>query len=99
MPHLRHDRSALATWMFQIPGFLVFGIMLMGGKRRKTAWRYGLLTLVMGFAMLATACGGGSTPATKPPAQTGTAPGTYTLLVTATSGSVNHTLPLTLTVQ
>jgi hypothetical protein len=99
MPSRGHDHSTLATWMFQIPGFLMAGLVAIGGKRRKIALQTLLLTLVIGLALLATACGGSSTPKTTPPAQGGTAPGTYTMLVTAGSGSVNHTMPLTLTVQ
>ena len=86
--------------MFQIPGVLIFGALSMGSKRRKIAWHYALLTLVIGLALLATACGGASTTTkTVPPVQGSTAPGTYTLLVTASSGSVSHTMPLTLVVQ
>jgi hypothetical protein len=97
MPSRGHDHSTLATWMFQVPGFLMVGLLAVGGKRRKIALQFLLLT-VIGLALLATACGGSSTTP-KPPAQGGTAPGTYTMLVTAGSGSVNHTMPLTLTVQ
>jgi hypothetical protein len=96
-----HIPPTLAAWMIQVPGFLIFGVLSMGSKRRKIAWHYALLTLVIGLALFATACAGGVSTIAKtvPPVEGGTAPGTYTLLVTASSGSVNHTMPLTLTVQ
>jgi len=90
----------LAAWIFQIPGFLIFGALSMGSKRRKIAWHHALLTLVVGLALFATACGGASTTEkTVPTVQGSTAPGTYNLLVTASSGSLSHTMPLILTVQ
>jgi hypothetical protein len=100
MPGGRPVRSTLAGWMIQIPGFLMFGLLLMGSKRRKIAWHYALPTLVIGLALVVTACGGSSTgQKTVPTPEGGTVPGTYTLLVTASSGSVQHTMPLTLTIQ
>jgi hypothetical protein len=85
--------------MFQIPGVLVVGMLSMGTKRRKIA-SHVLLTVMIGLALFATACGGSPTTSkTVPPPGGGTAPGTYTMLVTANSGTVTHTVPLTLTVQ
>lgn len=95
-PHIKNDRPMLATWVFA-PGFLLFGLVSVGGKRRKIGLPHALLILLIGLALFATACGSGSN--STPPATTGTPPGTYTMVVTATSGSVNHTMPLTLTVQ
>ena len=44
--------------------------------------------------------GGGVGNTTSPPSSAaGTPPGTYTLIVTAVSGSVTHTQQLTLTIQ
>jgi uncharacterized membrane protein len=54
----------------------------------------GTITLLILLLSL-TACGGGSAPAPKP----GTTPGTYTIMVTGTSGSLTHSVPVTLIVQ
>jgi hypothetical protein len=59
---------------------------------------YGLLRTVLLAVALAAACGGsGSAPA--PTQQTGTPAGTYTITVTGTSGGVDRTQNLTLTVN
>ncbi len=50
-------------------------------------------------ATLLVGCGGGSSSAPPPPPQTGTPAGTYTIVVTATSGSTTGTSNLTLIVQ
>ncbi len=62
------------------------------------------LSLVTAFALLlfvalAASCGGGGGAAPAPTPTGGTAPGTYTLSVTATSGNISHTSKVTLTVQ
>ncbi len=98
MLRLEHDGPTPAVWLFQLPGFLLFGLISVGGKRRKIGWRYPLLAIAIGLGLFAVACGGGSTSTTTKP-QGGTAPGTYTMLLTASSGSLNQTVPLTLTVQ
>jgi|HubBroStandDraft_6_1064221.scaffolds.fasta_scaffold00044_20 hypothetical protein len=99
-PHTGIGHPMLAAWIFQVPGFLLFGLLSVGRRRRKIGWRYALLALVIGLTLFSMACGGVSTPATKTvPPQSGITPGNYTVLVTASSGSLNHNVPLTLTVQ
>jgi hypothetical protein len=99
-PHSGIGHSMLAAWIFQAPGFLLLGVISLGSTRRKLGWRYALLALMIGLGLFAIACGGGSTTPTKTATpQTDTTPGSYTIVVTANSGSLNHTLPLTLTVK
>jgi hypothetical protein len=99
----RNDQRGwmLASWIFQAPGMLVFGLVSVGQKKRKMNWRTVTLALVIGLALFAVACGGGSTPAatTTHNSQPGTATGTYSLAVTGASGSLIHTAQLTLIVQ
>src|ERR1051326_2709050 len=66
------------------------------GKYRRAKF---LLTLcLLTVVSLITACGGGGGGTGGPPSIP-TPPGTYTLTVTATFGSVSHTFPLTLIVK
>jgi hypothetical protein len=55
-----------------------------------------MLSVLLGIFPIA-GCGGGSS--TKSPATQSVAPGTYQLVVTATSGSANATQKLTLIVE
>ncbi len=74
--------------------------LLAGVRARARAWKpvFAAPLLLLAAMVLMTGCGGGkgSTPA-KP--ATGTPAGTYTLVVTATSGSTSRSTQLTLTVQ
>jgi photosystem II stability/assembly factor-like uncharacterized protein len=79
-------------------GFLALGLALIGiaGKKRgrKSAF---LLLGVLALAATLGSCGGKGTPAvTHNP---GTPPGTYTVTVSATSGSTTHQSTITLVVQ
>ncbi len=85
--------SRYALWLM-VPGMVVLGLGA-GSKRRSRL--LGLLTLCVLFALvlLQPSCsGGGKTP----PAVSGTPTGTYSLTVTATSGSFTKTVPFSLTV-
>ena len=99
-PHTRSNYPSLAAWILQVPGFLLFGLLSLGSRRRKMIGRFALPALMIGLVLFSIACGGASsTKATPTPAPSTMSPGTYTLLVTASSGSLSHNLPLTLTVQ
>jgi hypothetical protein len=84
--------------------FPVFGVVVMGlggisSLRRKKLLLLGLF--ILGLTIFAVGCGGShSTPiTTPPPPNTGTPSGTFTITVAASSGNVQHTTQVTLTVQ
>jgi hypothetical protein len=79
-----------------LPGFL--GMVSMAGRRRiSRGLRLLGLVVVLGLAALWLACGGSST--TKPPTNPGTPVGSSTVTVTGTSGTLQHTTTITVTVQ
>jgi hypothetical protein len=83
--------------LLPIPGFGLFGIMVAGSKRgaKKTSVLIALV-LVVPALLFMSACAGGTGIV---PTGQGTAPGTYTINVAATSGALQHSIPVTLTVQ
>lgn len=84
-----------AVWI-QFPAFVLFGLTLTQSKRLPRKARFLVLFAVLGSLMFLAACAGGTGIA---PVQSGTPPGTYSVTVTATSGALQHQLPLTLIVQ
>jgi hypothetical protein len=86
-----------AVWI-QLQATGLLGIMLVVPKAATRKRRVlMLLALLMIALIFMTACAGGTGIA--PVTQTGTAPGTYTITVTGTSGSLQHSLPVTLIVR
>ena len=82
-----------ATWL-PVAGFALCGAGI--GKKRRRAFLGLLLGAVFAFGLLQAGCGSSGT---TPPVTTGTPAGTYTVNVTATSGSATRTIPVTLVVQ
>ena len=91
----RNSSSLYAVWL-QLPGFGVMGAVLLGGTRRKkNVVMLILLVLLIGGVMFMSGCAGG----TGIVSGGGTTPGTYPITLTGTSGNLQHSLPLVLTVQ
>jgi hypothetical protein len=76
---------------------LLFGAFLLPVFTKRSRLPAALMMLSALLAILPIGCGGGSS--TKTPAAQSAAPGTYQLVVTATSGSANATQKLTLIVK
>ena len=93
------DRTLLAgTGIFS----LVTGLLFLFKRRRSLLCPALLYIATMMVCFTVAACGGGTNGnKLPPPGQTtaNTPPGTYTLTVTATSGAISDTQPLTLVVQ
>jgi Bacterial Ig-like domain (group 3) len=91
-PVRRPGTPLLATALFAICGVMLLGT----GKKRK--WQ-SVTLMLCALALVGSliACGGGNPP---PPVQSqGTPVGTFSVVVTATSGSTSHTSTVTLTVR
>jgi|HubBroStandDraft_1064217.scaffolds.fasta_scaffold00370_17 hypothetical protein len=96
-PNQSQSHPIYAAWI-QLHGLGVFGIMLAGSRSRSRKLRViVLLALIVAASLCMISCAGGT--GISPPPQSGTAPGNYTVTITGTSGALQHSLPLTLTVQ
>jgi len=85
-------------WLSFLATFLMIALLGMGaGRVRRSAWL--ALTATTMFALIWAGCGGGGTGSTAPPRPLATPAGTYTIIVSGTSGTVTHTVRLMLTVQ
>jgi len=89
-------RSVLAS---ALTGFGFLGLVIVGSVTgRKRVWQSAaMLLVVMAIVAGLAGCGGGHTAVPNP--TTGTPAGTYTVTVTAASGTTSHTGTITLTVQ
>ena len=81
-----------------LPGFAVFGVFL--SKPKKSLGLLRIMLLVAGIASLAglNACAGGL-GIVNPPGGSTTAPGSYTITVVGTSGTLQHSTSVSLVVQ
>ena len=85
-------RSVYALWLM-VPGLAVFGLGA-GGKRRGRLLSWIVVCMLFALVSLLPSCG--STQ--QQPPVSGTPSGTYSLTVTATSGSYSKSVPFSLTV-
>jgi hypothetical protein len=78
-------------------GFGAVGMVLANAtKRSKKALLFAIVAVLLLGMMFMSGCAGGT--GIGPPQQTSN-PTSYTVIVTGSSGSLQHTLPLTLTIQ
>jgi Bacterial Ig-like domain (group 3) len=88
--------TSLAALLGMLLGPLA--MVLIGGGRSNKLRKVALAVTTVAL-MGVIACGGGGSSSTPTPKVTGTAAGSYTLVVTATSGATTHSTNLTLNVQ
>jgi uncharacterized repeat protein (TIGR01451 family) len=89
-----HPMGALYAAWLPVPAIILIG-WSMGARKPKQHRRNLWLPcgFLLGLAVLQAGCGGGSSASPPPVAQN------YTVTVTATSGAIHHSTPITVTVQ
>jgi hypothetical protein len=95
-PRFGHYQELLYATL--LPGFLGM-VSISGRKRTLRIMRLLSLSLVLGLVGLWVACGGGSTSGAGAGGKGGTPTGSSTIAVNATSGSLQHSTSITLSVQ
>jgi Big-like domain-containing protein len=82
-------------WWTTGGGITLAGVFLAGIPGKRGRWSKLLGLLVIAFLLTSVGCGGGSSHVTIP----GTPPGSFTVTVTGTSGTLTHSTTFTLNVQ
>lgn len=95
---LRHSSSIFYAMLLPIGGITLLGVSF-GSRRKKVLGLLLLFLMASGMLFLASCSSSGNSSGGGGGGQPGTPAGTYTVTVTATSGSTSVTTPFTLTVQ
>jgi hypothetical protein len=97
---LVHRSSIFYAMFLPLSGLALIGTGFgCANSRRRKVLGFLMLYAILAALLLLPACGGGG--GTHPPPHGGTPPGTYTIMVTGTDGTLTHSVapPLTLTVN
>jgi len=95
LPSVSGDPTPLlAAWLAALALVMIIAVNQRGEKRRYATGSLAAALLLLVFLV---SCGGGGAP--PPPPRPGTPPGTYTVTVTGTAGSLTHTAQIQLTVR
>ena len=95
-PGLRRISPIFAVWV-GLRGLILAFRGKSGANRKQLGWLS--ICVVLSILALHTGCGGGSSSPSGNTQVQATQAGTYKVSVTASSGSVQHSIPVTLTVQ
>jgi subtilase family serine protease len=95
---LRPEHHRGPGWLMATSGLTLAGIVLLGVPSKRRRGNALLSLMIAGFLTLS-ACGGGGGSTNTPPPDPGTQPGSYPVVVTATSGTLMHTVSFKLAVQ
>lgn len=96
----RMDLTVYAFWL-GVPGLALFGLGLAGRGRekRRLVGFLALLGVLLVMSSLLVACGGGGMEMSPPTPNPGTPPGTHTVSVAATAGTLQRSVNITVVVQ
>jgi hypothetical protein len=95
----RSTRLEGPAWWTTSFGATLAGVFLLGSGSRRRAWRRLLSLMAVTCLITIASCGGGGGSSSSGNTDPGTPAGSSTVTVTATSGTLTHTIMFTLTVQ
>ncbi len=96
---LRPEHHRSSGWLMANTGLTLGGIMLLAVPSRRRRGNALRALIIAGFLTFSACGGGGGSSASTPPPDPGTPPGSYSVVVTATSGTLKHTVNFKLAVQ